>query len=219
MAIKSKRQLGKNIADFNANDWKEIVEESGYGMLKGSIRGASIYTLTNFSATPAATANAIVASSFCVAEQAHLFRKGIIDEIEFINNSEAICLDAVVSGLSSFLGQAIIPIPILGAVIGNSVGILLYQICQNNFDEKEKTLVENYLQEIDQYNNQLNKEYQEIIANLNSSFEQYINLVTVAFSPNLSTALNGSVSLASTLGVPTEELLCTHEQITSYFVD
>lgn len=116
MAVYHKRKEGKKIKDFDQADWLEITGESGKGTFKGGIRGASIYLLTNFTATPAAVASAITTAAFGVAEQAHLLRSGTINEAQFIENAEMLCLDASVSALSSFAGQVLIPVPVLGAV-------------------------------------------------------------------------------------------------------
>ena len=68
MGIAEKRRNGERIKDFDQNDWKDIAGETGLGTVKGGIRGSSIYLLTNYTATPAAVASAIVTASFGVAE-------------------------------------------------------------------------------------------------------------------------------------------------------
>ena len=80
MGIVRKRRSGKHFSDFDESDWKEIAGDTGVGAVKGGIRGTSVYVLSNFTATPAAVANAIVTASFSIAEQAHLFRGGKIGE-------------------------------------------------------------------------------------------------------------------------------------------
>ena len=80
---------------------------------KGGVRGASLYTLTNYAKTPSAVANALTTSAFGVAEQVYLYKKGKITENELLENSELLYLDASVSAISSILGQTIIPIPVI----------------------------------------------------------------------------------------------------------
>ena len=75
-AVVKKRKAGKKFSDFELNDWQEIATETGKGSLKGGIRGLSIYTLTNYTATPAVVASAAVTASFGIAEQFHLLRTG-----------------------------------------------------------------------------------------------------------------------------------------------
>ena len=90
-AISKKRREGKKISEFDADDWKEIGGETAMKTLKGGSRGVTIYALTNYTATPAAVASSMVTASFGIAEQAYLFRKGEISELEFYENSEILC--------------------------------------------------------------------------------------------------------------------------------
>ena len=219
MAIVQKRKTGKKIKEFDQADWLEIAGDSGKGTIKGGIRGASIYLLTNFTATPAAVASAITTAAFGVAEQAHLFRSGSINEVQFIENSEMLCLDASVSALSSFAGQVLIPVPVIGAIIGNAVGTMIYQIGKDSFSAKENELIEKYLRDLSELNEQLATEYHQYIEEMNRCFEKYMVLLTAAFDPNIEKALDGSIALAKHMGVSDDEILDSYEKIVSYFLD
>jgi hypothetical protein len=219
LALVRKRKAGRKFSEFNNDDWLRISGETGKGTLKGGIRGLSMYGLTNYTATPAAVASAVVTASFGVAEQAHLYRTSKIDQLQFIENSELLCVDATLSALSSFAGQVLIPIPVLGAVIGNTAGTLMYQIAKDKFSEKEQAIINGYLKDIEQLDAQLSGELQNFIAVLISNFEVYVDLVNCAFSPDVETALNGSANLAKSMGVPTEEILDSREKIVAYFMD
>ena len=215
----SAREKPEKLSEFDTDDWLEVVGEAGKGTVTGGIRGLSMYSLTNYTATPAAVASAVVTASFGVAEQAHLYRTGQIDQIQFIEHSEILCVDATISALSSFAGQVLIPVPILGAVIGNTVGTLMYQIAKDKFSETEQAIIGGYLKDIEQLDAQLSDEFQAFIKALNANFEVYVDLVSRAFSPDVETALNGSMNLAKSMGVPTEEILDSKEKIAAYFVD
>ena len=84
-----------------------------------------------------------------MAEQAHLYRKGELDEVQFISNAEMLCLDASVSALSSFIGQAVIPIPVIGALIGNTVGTTLYKVAKDGLSDREQKIIKSYLDDIE----------------------------------------------------------------------
>lgn len=219
MAIVRKCKAGKKIKEFNQSDWVEIAGDSAKGTLKGGIRGSSIYVLTNFTATSAAVASAITTAAFGVAEQAYLYRNGTIDESQFIENSEMLCLDASVSALSSFAGQVIIPVPILGAVIGNAVGTMIYQISKDSLSAKEKEIIEGYLKELGELDEKLAIEYQQYIEKLNQNFAVYMELLAAAFYPDVERALDGSVELAKYMGVLDEKILDSYDKIASYFLD
>lgn len=218
MAVAHKCRAGKKIKDFNQADWIEIAGDSGKGTIKGGVRGASIYILTNYTATPAAVASAITTATFGVAEQAHLFRNGTIDEVQFIENSEILCLNASVSALSSFVGQVLIPVPVLGAVIGNAVGTMIYQAGKDSLSTKEKGLIERYLKELADLDEKLVSEYSQYIAQLNHCFAEYMELLTVTFDPDIEKAFDSSVALAKYMGVPDKEILDSYDKIASYYL-
>ncbi len=126
-----KKEKEKKFSEFTSDDWKEIGVDSGKGTIKGGIRGGAIYVLTNFTATPANVASAYVTAAFGVAEQVKQLEAGSISEEDFVINCETVCLDVTVSAISSAAGQVIIPIPVLGAVIGNIAGEFVYELCKN----------------------------------------------------------------------------------------
>lgn len=218
-AVSRKRKSGKKIKDFDEADWTEIAGESGKGTLKGGIRGASIYALTNFTATPASVASGITTAAFGVADQAHLLRSGDISEAQFIENSEMLCLDTAVSALSSFAGQVLIPVPVIGAVIGNLVGTMIYQFAKDSLSSKEKGIIEGYLKELQDIDKELDAEYCQHIEQLNYCFAEYMQLLAAAFDPDIEAALSGSVALAKHMGVPSGEILDSYEKVESYFLD
>lgn len=218
-SIVKKRISGKKLKDFSQEDWIEIAGESGKGTLKGGVRGASIYMLTNFTKTSPAVASSILTASFGVAEQAHLFRLGKITEVQFIENAEIICLDTAISALSSFAGQVLIPIPVIGTAIGNAVGTMIYKIGKDSLSAKEQAIIEQYLKDVADLDERLKQEYQQFIDDLNSCFADYMELLEAAFDPDVEKALDGSAELAKRMGVPQEEILDDYDKIASYFLD
>ena len=219
LGIVKKRKSGKEFKDFDESDWKEIAGDTGIGTLKGGIRGSSIYLLSNYTVTPAAVASAIVTASFGVAEQAFMFRKGELDELTFLENSELLCLDASVSALSSLAGQVIIPVPVLGAVVGNAVGTMLHQITMDYLKDKEQALVEEYLHEISSLRDELDVRYSDFLKQLMENMKVFMGILDRAFAPDIRVAFSGSIDLARQMGVPEEEILDSKEKIVSYFMD
>ncbi len=242
-AIASKLKDGKRLRDLDENDWIEIASASGKGFAKGAVRGASVYFITSFNiagyvsqtynlashdyvanavdsyvSMSGVAASALVTASFGVAEQAHRMRMGAIDETEFLERSELLCLDASVSAFSSIVGQAVIPVPVLGAVIGNTVGNVLYQIAKDGLNEKEQALAEAYIKEQQELDATLDARYQVLIAELNEGMKEYLALLDMALSPDPSEAFDGSIALAKSVGVPEDELLTTMDDIDDFFL-
>ena len=230
MEIIKRIRSGKRIKDFTDDDWKDILKKSGISTVKGGVRGASIYMITNLTTafvdaeevysvttTPAAVASALVTAGFGVAEQIHLYREGKLSELDVIENSEILCLDAGVSAVSSLIGQAVIPIPVLGAVIGNSVGAVIYQIGKDNFNKKENEFFERYISEQAKLDETLKEQYEGLIHSLNDALLKYFSLLEEAFSPVPEIAFSGSIKLAKSLNVPTSEILHDVKDIDLYF--
>lgn len=219
LAVVAKRREGKRLKEFSEQDWLDIAGETGFSFVKGGVRGLSIYALTNFTATSAAVASSIVTAAFGIAEQANKLRCGEIDQLEFIENAELVALEAAVSALSSFAGQALIPVPVLGAVIGNTVGTLMYKAVASSLSKQEAELIERYLGEQRVLDEQLTAEYQELIEKLDQGMSGYLGLLERAFSPDVEAALFGSVELARGVGVASDEILDSEEKVIAYFLD
>ena len=220
-AISMKRHLGngKCIGDLTQDDWEEIAKDSGMGLVKGGVRGGAVYWLNNYTATPSSVASALVTASFGVAECAYRFRSGELTEIEFIESSEIACLDASVSAFSSFVGQAIIPVPVLGALVGNAVGTTVYELGKDFYDKREAELLAHYAQELKALDTELDGEYAACISGLRENMSAYISLLEKAFSPNVAMAFSGSVELAASLNVPDGEILHTREEVDDFFLN
>ena len=218
LEIIKKRQEGKHISEFDKDDWSSIGKSSSIGFAKGGIRGISVYMLSNYTATPAAVANSLITASFGVAEQTHLYRSGEISQLEYIENSELLCLDAAVSALSSIAGQLLIPVPVLGAIIGNATGTILYKIGMNHLSKKEQLLIEEHLESIKETERELSEKYTRFINELIEDINLFFDILESAFAPDIRMAFNGSIELAILSGVPSEEILDSKEKIAGYFL-
>ncbi len=219
LALAAKRRKGKKFHEFSEQDWIDVGAGVGLGVVKGTARGISLYTLTNFTATPTSVASSIVTAGFGIAEQAHRLRIGEISELEFIGSAELISLNASLSALSSALGQALIPVPLLGAVIGNTIGTVMRQAVSTSLSSRESDLVAFYAQQQRDLDARLASDYRELLTALESTMAGYIDLLERAFSPDVEIALLGSVGLAVELGVGSEEVLDSEEKVAAYFLD
>lgn len=219
LSVKSHLGNGKRIGDLTQDDWEEIAKDSGMGLVKGGVRGGAVYGLSNYTATPSSVASALVTASFGVADCAYRFRSGELTEIEFIESSEIACLDASVSAFSSFVGQAVIPVPILGALVGNAVGTTVYELGKDFYSKREAELLAHYTQELKALDTELDCEYTACINSLRENMGTYISLLGKAFSPNSAMAFSGSVELAASLNVPDSEILHTREEVDDFFLN
>ena len=219
LSTAKKLKSGKKFSEFTEQDWKDIGIDTAKGTGIGAVRGASLYILTNFTATPAAVASALVTATFGMTTQAQLLRHGIITPEDFIENSEIVCLDITVSAIASLMGQVAIPIPILGTVIGNAVGTFMYGIAKDNLSEQEQTLIFTFNKSIQEQNEQLDSQSKALIKLLEQEFAKFTSITELAFDLNVNIAFTGSVTLAQYVGIPDKKILKNKANIDAYFLD
>lgn len=219
LAIAEKLKTGKSLSQFTAEDWKDVGIDTGAGTIKGGIRGGSVYALTNFTVTPAPIASAFVTAIFGMIGQAAQLERGNIDAEEFVTGTQAVCLEAGVSAVSSLIGQAVIPIPVLGAVISNAVGMIAYSIASDYLGKEEQAVIADYIARMDKLNAQLEMRYQKLLAQLKAEFEHFKSLLDFAFDLDANVAFYGSIALADEVGVPKEKTLRTPDDVTRYFTE
>lgn len=135
---------GKKLSEFDTDDIRNISIETAIGIGKGAIRGAAVYTLTNTINMPAPIATASVTAAFEIAEEAYKFANGELNGNVFAKNSIYHCIDVTVSATSSMLGAKYITkllpskyksFAILGSIIGNSVGMLVYGLAKSEINK------------------------------------------------------------------------------------
>lgn len=213
------KKSGKKLSEFTKEDWKEVGIDTAIGTGKGAIRGAVVYTMTNFTPVPSPIANALVTASLGIVAQARKLNKGKIDKEEFINNAEVLCLDVAVSALSSLVGEYLIPIPILGSIIGNTVGMFLYEISKVYLSKTEQKAVLKYKTDYENFVLSLDKEYQEFIQKINAELSLFNSMIALAFDENINTRFFVSINLAKSLNIDDNKILKSKKEIDDFFTD
>lgn len=117
-ALKSRK---KKLNELTKEDWMEIFKQTGIGTLKGGVQGGAIYTLTNCTEMSAPLAAAFVSATLGIAVQAVKLGKHEISFDDFMYNILDLSVETAVSGVGAAVGQTLIPVPVLGAVVGSIV--------------------------------------------------------------------------------------------------
>ena len=217
MSIAQKRKE-KKFSEFTSEDWKDIGIDTGTGALKGGIRGGSIYVLTNFTATPANVASAYVTAAFGIASQIKALEEGRVSEEDFIINCETVCLDVTVSAIASVAGQCLIPIPVLGAVIGNVAGEFVYELCKKQGALYSQKTIAGYATEMEHLNQQLDIQFTQVVLEVQRKLKKFSNLEKLAFDEDVNIAFSSSIDLAIEVGVAKDKVLKTKEDIDNFFL-
>lgn len=218
LEIAKRCKAGKKLQDFTEEDWTEIGSKTGYGAVKGGIRGAAVYLLSNFTVTPENVASAYVTAAFSVGEQMKAYRAGKITEEDFLLNSETLCLDVTVSAIAALAGQTVIPIPILGALIGNVAGECIYEICKQCGAKREQQAIETHKAQMQELQWQLDCKYIDILGRIMADMKKFKLLADLAFDPDVNKAFDASIALARAEGVKQEKILKTKAEIDNYFL-
>lgn len=217
LAMAKKRKSGKKLSEFDAKDWNEIGIDTGIGTVKGGIRGATVYALSNFTATSANVASALVTAAYGVCAQADAYRKKEISEEDFLINSETLCLDVTVSAIAATLGQSLIPVPVLGALIGNVTGMFLYDIAKEYCAKEEQRLIKENQAKHTLLNEQLSDELAELMRDIEKRVKKFSSLIELAFDADINISFAGSAELAAYAGVEEEKILRKKKDIDNFF--
>ena len=207
IAVYRKRKAGTKLSEFTHDDWADIAKESGVGGLKGAVRGGTVYLLTNFTDIAAPMANAMVTATLGMMAEAYKLQEGRITTEDFIVSCETICLDVTVSALSSIIGQIAIPIPVLGAIIGNTVGMFMENIAKSYLSSEEEKLIAEYRKSMDGLDKQLSVEHAAFLKEVMTKLQSYESLVVLAFDEDPTVRLNSAKSRASLLGADNSRIL------------
>lgn len=129
-SIHRKCKKGKKLCDFTQDDWKEIGVDTAKATAEGGISGLAIYGMTNLANIPTPIAAGAVSLGFGLVELATEYHNGKISKGEFINGCETVAINSVVCTIGAALGKHLIPIPILGSILGSAIaGNLCNEIC------------------------------------------------------------------------------------------
>lgn len=217
LAAYRKIKGGKKLAEFTSDDWKDLGVEAAKGGTRGAFRGGAVYLLTTFTKLPGAAATAAVTATLGMGGQAMQLRAGSITPSEFVENSEILCLDSAVSALSALMGQVLIPLPVLGALVGNVAGSLAYEISKTNLSKYEQDLISGALARSETKAQTLNDEYEKLAVQYHQRSLAFGGSLEFAFSMDANTSLEASVEHARLLGVPEKSIIKSFEEGTAYF--
>jgi len=117
------------------------------------------------------------------------------------------------------MGQVLIPVPVLGAIIGNAAGMYMYGIAKDYLDKKEKKIIAEYVSSIEALNAELNESSNEYIEMMNRKFAKFESVVELAFDLDVNVSFAKSITLARSIGVSEEKVLLDKNAIDAYFIN
>ena len=126
-----------------------------------------------------------------------------------------VCSDVAIVGICTAVGQAVIPVPILGAVIGSVAGKVLSS-CLGHKVRAASAKIENRMKVALE---RLDDAFRKKVAAIESKFDRLGALTTAAFDlSNNAKLLEASINLAKEYGVADSLLLKNETEVDAYFL-
>ncbi|MBD2567072.1 hypothetical protein [Anabaena lutea] len=208
--IYGKYREGKNIfkGELTLQDWQEIGIDTAKSAALSSISATAIYGLTNFAEMSAPLAGAFVSAGIEVASLVSSLNHGEISSEEFVELSLFACADSAIVAAGASIGQALIPLPVVGAVIGTIAGRMVSDFCKD-FLGVDTNLCKQVEQNYQKFLAQIDQAYKATVAHLIATYERLGNLAQAAFDANLNLELRqqASIKLAEAYGVPDADII------------
>lgn len=119
--IHQKCKQGKKIQNFTVDDWKDLGIDTAQAAVEGGISGFAIYGITNYTNISSPIAAAGVSLAFGLVDLTHEYCGHKITKTEFLIGCQTICINSVICAVGARVGEWLIPIPILGSIIGSAI--------------------------------------------------------------------------------------------------
>lgn len=218
----TKMRQGKNPfrGQFDKDDWADIGLGALEGGARGAVTGGAVYALTNLARLSAPMAGATVSCASSVIALHSRYRSGEIDEEEFVTLSMVASLDVSMAMVGATMGQALIPIPVVGALIGSLGAKFVSSTLQKYVNEAEqelRTKLDRYAsRQIDMLTADAKRQHAEAMQRMNN----LDRLIDYAFNSSLNAAmrLQVSVAVAREMGVAEYNILHDLDEIDAFFM-
>ena len=218
-AIWIKYREGRNPfrGEFSNRDWQDVGVVAAQGAGGGAVAGSSLYLLTNSTALAAPFAGSLVSGLMGIGVLLRDHYAGTIDGEQVVEMSHIVAMDAAAVGLASAAGQTMIPVPLLGALLGGLAGKLVTSALKDGLRESESALISS-LAEYERYAfGQLDEEFRAVMQRLDAWFGNLERLAVTAFDPEVNyELLRASVRMAKTVGVHDALILRTTDDLDTF---
>lgn len=218
--IYNKNKSGKKIWQFSKNDWIEAGVDFSKETSKGYITSTSVYYLTNVVGFNAPSAAAMTSATYALIDAVSLYRSNQIDSDDFINLIFTNTVDATGSAIGATLGFTLIPIPVLGPIIGSLIVNNAIKIGKNILNDNEISILRSYEASIEEFVSNLDKKYASIFEDLKNKYQKTEDFQYLVFDLNNNIKLRflSSIDLAHSVGIKKTSVLKSINEIDNYFM-
>jgi hypothetical protein len=126
-----------------------------------------------------------------------------------------VCAESAIVGVFTAVGQTLIPIPVLGAVIGSLAGKMVAEFTTGKNDEVAQRLRD----DMQAFKAKLDGKLQVVLETITAEFDSLNNVTVAAFDFRLNTSLvDRSVALAQAYGVKADKIIATEAALDAYML-
>lgn len=203
---------------FSTEDWKDVGLNTAKGAGTGAVAGFSVYWLTNSAHLAAPFAGSLVSGLMGIGALLKENQQGNISDDEFVDLSLIVAADAAVVGIAAVAGQALIPVPVLGAFIGSVAGKLVASAVKDSLGEAESELIERLRQFETAATKRLDDGLRAVMAELDAHFGQLDELARTAFDEGINTELRmaASIRFAEAVDVREDHIIRSHDDLDAF---
>ena len=219
---------GKKPEDLTKEDWLNIAKKvSQYAVLEeGQTYSEFVFTMyADYIDLSAETLRASAAEeqieaikeiSATIRCNTEKFRSEEIGESAYVEACLWLSLEAMIKLISLSLTSLIGP---EYSKLAQAASQLAFEYGRYVLYAKEQAILESYLQNQKQLDEQLQNEYDVFLAELQEYANRFQGLINAAFSPDLRNSLRQSAELARQAGVEEDEILESIEDVDAFFMD
>ena len=205
--------------EFSTQDWRDVGIVATQGAGGGAVAGSTVYVLSNSTALAAPFAGSLASALMGVGALLRDHHAGTIDGDQFVELSHIVAMDAALAGLVVGVGQTLVPIPMLGVVLGSLASQLVASALKEGLGESASALTANLAEYERNALEHLDEEYGVLVKRLDGWFGNLERLATTAFDPeNNTTLLEASVQFAEAIGVPEARILRTTGDVDAFIL-
>lgn len=220
-SVYGKYKEGKSIFEFEQSDWLDCGLDTAEGVVKGAISGYSIYGLTNVFGISAPNASALVMATYGMIDIILKYRSTEITQDEFMNLLTLNVMDASFATIGACIGQAMIPIPVLGSIVGSIASSIIWEIGKGILNDSEQKIIQDYKENLNNYIKILDKHSLAIYNEIIEKYKKLGEIQEYSFDLSINTKLRFeySIEMAENLEIEDKKILHDLSEIDSYFLD
>ena len=117
------------------------------------------------------------------------------------------------------MGSAVIPVPILGTIIGNTVGMWIYSIAKYVLSQAELKAIKQKNIELEILQQNLDKEYKQYLETIEKRINEYKDILSDALNEDAMIAYQSAAKAAYHLGLTEKIEELSIEERDNYFLN